>query len=67
MKKTITLFIAALLTLSAAATTTYDFSSTVPAPWNSSVEPIGQEPTGRGVQWSKTDGTLTLAGCTNIT
>lgn len=67
MKKTITLFIAALLTLSAAATTTYDFSSTVPAPWSSSVEPIGQEPTGRGVQWSKTDGTLTLAGCTNIT
>lgn len=67
MKKTITLFIAALLTLSAAATTTYDFSSTVPAPWSSSVEPIGQEPTGRGVQWSKTDGTLTLAGCTNVT
>lgn len=50
---------------------TYDFSTSVPQPWVSSVQPFGYETSGsfRGTQFNKAtpEATLTLAGVKNVT
>lgn len=67
MKHLLTTFFAAFVALAASAGTTYNFSSSIPAPWTSSTTPLGYEASNRGAQWSKASGTLTLSGCTNVT
>ena len=67
MKHLLTTFFAAFVALAASAGTTYNFSSSIPAPWTSSTTPFGYEASNRGAQWSKASGTLTLTGCTNVT
>lgn len=72
MKQFFTLFTFLICTLAAFADeVVYDFSSSVPQPWATSVQPFGYETSGsmRGTQFNKAtpEATLTLAGVTNVT
>ncbi|GEM_PF-7123922 len=69
MKRFFTLLSLVFVSLFIFADGSFSFLNSVAAGWTASVSPYGYESTNsaRGCQWSKTNGTLTLAGCSNVT